>query len=191
MADAETLYRAKDVAAAMRISPAMLRRWAAAYEQLTGTPIRAHKSEGRTYSQEQLDTLLRAKQHLDQHNGMSVDTALQLAMGRTGLAVPLSQATAAGLSTAVLAEALAQAQGPLLAELQGMRSELAALRAELGSGARETSQGGQSSGAPSAELQGRAEKAAEPVQGSTAADGPMVRAARWLEQRLRGRGGAG
>jgi DNA-binding transcriptional MerR regulator len=182
---AQTVYGPRQVAEMLGLSTAMVRRYSLALEDIAGREIPVHKQRGRQFSQRDVDLLLEAKRSVDANAGLSIETALRLALGQTGLAVKIPQPPAPQLSPQVLAEALAQAQGPLLEELRGMRAELEQLRAQIGSqqglGARETGQVGQTSPPDTRQI------AAEPAQGSkTRRPGLFVRTAQRLEQWLRG-----
>lgn len=77
----EISYSAKQVAEALNISTAMLRRYALAYEELTGEEIHQVKRDGRKYTQEQLETFLRAKAFVESDPNMTVVWGLKAAMG--------------------------------------------------------------------------------------------------------------
>ncbi len=77
----EITYSAKQVAEALNISTAMLRRYALAYEELTGEEIRQVKRDGRKYTQGQLETFLRAKAFVESDPNMTVVWGLRAAMG--------------------------------------------------------------------------------------------------------------
>lgn len=125
----ETLYSPSYVAEQLGVSAPQVRRWAAALETVTGQPIRQQPRTGRAYTQRELATLLEAKRIASAASGMSAETALSIALGKTGMSVPLAKAERASeLSAEVLskalAEALAETQRPLLAELQEVNAKL-------------------------------------------------------------------
>jgi DNA-binding transcriptional MerR regulator len=164
MSETEQMYSAKEVATALGVGAAMLRRYAATYERLSGTEIQIHKRDGRLFTQEQLDTLLAARA-IVQRQDMSVDAALETVL--RGAEMPLAPRTVPSTSVDALAltEALrASVTEPLLNELQSIRAELEALRSDADRG-----------------------KQLEPSakQADTERHGLLVRLALWVERRLR------
>jgi hypothetical protein len=77
----EEVFTAREVASALGLAGAMLRRYAATYEELTGSEIGVHKREGRLFSRDQLDTLLKAR-NLVSTQGLSVRAAMQIAVAK-------------------------------------------------------------------------------------------------------------
>ena len=181
--EAETQHSAKRVASRLKISSGMLRRYALAYEEITSTVIKQHPRDGRQYSSEQVAALVRAKGYVNSNPGMSVDAALKLALGAsksdTVRPPELSQEARGGLNADAMQQAFSTALEPLLTELQALRvsnermtNEVVELRRDLNSPLQDAR------ALPSAPTTKEAPKAD---------DGPLVRAARWLEARLRGR----
>jgi hypothetical protein len=89
--EAEEVYNASRTGDLLNLGGAMLRRYAATYEALSGEEITIHKREGRLFSQEQVDTLLKARD-LVTTQGLSVRAAMQIALNSgsgSDLHVPL------------------------------------------------------------------------------------------------------
>lgn len=117
----EITYSAKQVAEALNISTAMLRRYALAYEELTGEEIRQVKRDGRKYTQGQLETFLRAKAFVESDPNMTVVWGLRAAMGEVD-AVSLPVPEPRGSDPAAFVEALREAvTAPLTEELRLLR----------------------------------------------------------------------
>lgn len=118
----EISYSARQVAEALNISTAMLRRYALAYEELTGDEIRQVKRDGRKYSQEQLEVFLRAKAFVASDPNMTVVWGLKAAMGEVD-AVSLPPAPEPRVNDpAAFVEALrAAVTAPLTNELRQLR----------------------------------------------------------------------
>ncbi len=79
MNEAEEVFNASRTGAMLNLGGAMLRRYAATYEELSGSEITIHKREGRLFTQEQVDTLLKARD-LVVTQGLSVRAAMQIAL---------------------------------------------------------------------------------------------------------------
>ncbi len=109
-----TVYTARQVSEALAVSTAMVRKYAATLEAITGEPVKQHPRDGRLYTREQLDALVTAKGFVGGNAGMSVDTALRIALGRAESAVKEPQAQPTDINTVAFAEAI-------LAELRGLR----------------------------------------------------------------------
>ena len=118
----EISYSARQVAEALNISTAMLRRYALAYEELTGEEIRQVKCDGRKYTQGQLETFLRAKAFVESDPNMTVVWGLKAAIGDVN-AVSLPPAPEPrGNDSAAFIEALRTAvTAPLTEELRLLR----------------------------------------------------------------------
>ncbi len=174
-----TVYTARQVSEALGVSTAMVRKYAAAYEAITGEPVKQHPRDGRLYTRDQLDTLVNAKGFVDGNAGMSVDTALRIALGRAETAVKEPQAQTT-INTAAFAEAiLAELRGLRVDkdELQALRDEVAALRLELT----------ETRALPPGATPDRIDRALEVEMHAEPEDSMMVKAVRWLERRLRGK----
>ena len=78
----ELTFSAKQAAARLGLSPAMTRRYAAAYEEVTGEPIKRHPRDGRQYTRQQLETMFRAKTFVESNARLSVEQALTMASGK-------------------------------------------------------------------------------------------------------------
>jgi hypothetical protein len=169
-----TLYTARQVSAALGVSTAMTRKYAATFEAITGEPIKQHARDGRLYTREQLDTLVTTKGYVDGNAGMSVETALKIALGRAETAV--KEPPGVGIDTVAFAEAI-------LAELRGLRLANERLLERLE--AVETRQ------LPSAAPPDPVDDAPEgkpvdiPVGSPDDPPGVFVKAARWLERAIR------
>lgn len=118
----EISYSAKQVAEALNISTAMLRRYALAYEEMTGEEIRQVKRDGRKYSQEQLETFLRAKAFVESDPNMTVVWGLKAAMGEVDAVSLPPVPEPRGSDPAAFVEALrAAVTAPLTEELRLLR----------------------------------------------------------------------
>jgi DNA-binding transcriptional MerR regulator len=130
MAQTEAVYSAKQVAQALGISSGMLRRYALAFEEITGEIIKQHPRDGRQYDADQLATLQRARAFVTANSGMSVDMGLRLAMGAAEQDVMTQPSINPQASPEALVEAFRRSQEPLLEKLSSIEAELQALRAE-------------------------------------------------------------
>lgn len=122
---------ARQLAGTMRLSGAMVRKYAQSYEAITGDRIAIIGRDGRQFTGPQRDALLRAKAFLDENPGMSVDAAMRAALGRVEIA---AKRPGGEQSIDLLVEALGKVAAPLQAELEGLReglAELPELRREL------------------------------------------------------------
>jgi hypothetical protein len=127
----EQVFTTAQVASSLRLGSAMVRKWAVALEKVTGEAIPLKGREGRQFSPAHFEAISKAKALVDTHNGLNIETALQMALGDSehGLApaaVP-GRIDHAAL-TAALAAAITKANEPLLAELRELRSELREVR---------------------------------------------------------------
>lgn len=164
MSETEQMYSAKEVATALGVGAAMLRRYAATYEKLTGSEIVTHKRDGRLFTQEQLDTLVAARAVV-QRQDMSVDAALETVLRSPETALAARAGAGASVDTLALTEALrASVTEPLLSELSSIRAELEALRR-------------------AADRDRQLEPSAKQVD--TEQHGPIVRFALWLEHTVK------
>lgn len=118
----EISYSAKQVAEALNISTAMLRRYAMAYEELTGEEIRQVKRDGRKYTQEQLETFLRAKAFVESDPNMTVVWGLKAAMGEVdAVSLPPAPEPRGGDPAAFVEALRAAVTAPLTEELRLLR----------------------------------------------------------------------
>ena len=146
----------------------MLRRYAQTLERITGADVPHTRRDGRQFTEAHVRTLLQCKALIDANSGLSVETALRMALsaGDGGLEHAVVPATTP--DALALADALRDAiTGPLVAELRELRREVQEL---------------QDRRPPPNELPDGV------PEGAAAGDGPLVRGARWLERLLRGRG---
>lgn len=122
------MYSAKEVAQALGVGAAMLRRYAATYERISGDEVEIHKRDGRLFTQKQLDTLLAARA-IVQRQDMSVDAALETVLRDGDAPLAVRAGVGAAVDTLAMVEALRTAvTDPLLSELQSIRTELAELK---------------------------------------------------------------
>lgn len=124
----EVTYTARQAADRLGLSVAMTRRYAAAFEEITGEPIRQHPRDGRQYRPDQLEVMLRAKAFVEANPRLSVFQALQLALGESPAVATPAVTEEPGGASGALAEALERS---LLPELRALREEVAGLRSEL------------------------------------------------------------
>jgi hypothetical protein len=172
-ANSEVMASTADVAKLLNVGGAMVRKWAIAYEQITGDRVRLRsKRDGREFSASQVDVIARAKRYVDRE-GVKVETALKMALGQTEL-VPaaLDPSAEDSGSLEVFKEFLArndETSQLLLQEIRGLREDLRQ------SQARELSQ-------PRAEKENSAQ-VTQPAKGETQ-HGLLVRLAMRLESLL-------
>jgi hypothetical protein len=126
--ESEQVFTTAQVAASLKLGPAMIRKYALALEGLTGKRIPLRGREGRQFSPENFNVISKAKALVDSNNGLSVDTALKMVLsGPENAADTLAAGRPSG-NTTELAEALtaaiAKGNEPLLAELRELRLEL-------------------------------------------------------------------
>jgi DNA-binding transcriptional MerR regulator len=186
MSEAEQVYSSRQVAALLGLGSAMLRRYAVSYEQVTGSQLQLDRRDGRIFTQTDVDVLSQARQ-LVATQGLPVDTAIKTALDKPELvSVPPVGAPAVNAEAlaAVLSQAITEAQRPLLSELQDMNQGLQALQAEV-----EALRLGQAEAKslPPGATPERIDRALEVEMLTEAEDGVMVKAARWLERRIKGR----
>ncbi len=170
-----TLLEAGAAAEQLGLSPSGLRRVAAIYEAVHGELPRKRDTKARLYPAEALERLTTARRLVEAEVYRSIGEALQ-ALER-GVPVDL---TAEPLEVApVRSQAVPnEALGVLLGELRGLREENAEIRAELRALRSEV---GELRRLPPASMVSRDDEPAV-----VEVEGPFVRAARWLERRLRG-----
>lgn len=129
MQDDSTVYSTKQVADRLGLGSAMVRKYAVALEKLTGSEIPLKRRDGRQFSAEHYSVIAHAKGLVDSNNGLSVETALKMALGtaETG-SDTLTPATGYGNSLELvdaLTAAVARGNAELLAELRQLRQDLA------------------------------------------------------------------
>jgi hypothetical protein len=212
--DAGLVSNTRQAAEALGVGTAMMRRYAQTLEEITGQEIPQTRRDGRQFSREHLDMLLHAKALVDSHNGLSVEAALRMATSPESAAqglpvgVPIGSIADSAALVAALQEAIT---APLVAELrelranrdevQALRDEVEALRSELAAAralpsaanAERIDQALEAEMLESQAPPARLDTGTDSGTGTVAddpgmADGPVVRAARWLERRFRGRG---
>jgi hypothetical protein len=172
MSKAETVTAAKDVATTLGVGRAMLNRYAATYEAVTGEKITISGRDGRLFSDSQVSVLIRAKNLVSNNHGLSVESALRAALaldpGGAELAVKGVQQSLGEEDKGQLVEALREAiTAPLVAELQALRREVAELRQER-------------------QLEPPKEPATKVEPKDREKHGVFVRFALWIEERFRG-----
>jgi hypothetical protein len=177
MADSEVVLSPGEAARVLGVSPSGLRRLAVVYGEVYGD---LHKDAGgtsRVWPREAVVRLQRARALLAAGQARSVRDALVAVEG--GAAPPVEMAAAGGDVAAALGmvatqlEAVLSSNRRLEAEVQALRSEVEGLRALPASERPRAVEGRPGGGESTGEASG-------------GADGLMVRAARWLERRLRG-----
>jgi hypothetical protein len=161
MDESQEVYSTKQLADSLKLGSAMVRKYAVALEKLTGEDIPLKRRDGRQFSREHFSIIARAKSLVDAHNGLSVDTALQMVAGKPessaeALAAPNTSGNTQELTEALTA-AIARGNEPLLAELRELRLELR-----------------------------QREQLALPKKDDEKKHGVFVRVALWIEERLRG-----
>jgi hypothetical protein len=181
MADAEVVLSPGEAARVLGVSPSGLRRLAVVYGEVFGELQKDAGGTSRVWPRDAVVRLQAARALMAAGQARSVRDALVAVEGgaspRVEVAVSGGDVTAALEMVAARLEAVLESNRRLEAEVAALRAEVAtggalpgAERAGEGAGVGDAAQ-------RSATGQGAAE--ASP-------DGPMVRAVRWLEQRLRG-----
>ena len=132
MPDDSTVYSTKQVADRLGLGSAMVRKYAVALEKLTGEEIPLKRRDGRQFGPEHYAVISHAKGLVDSNNGLSVETALKMALGtaETGsdALTPVSGYGSAPELIDALTAAVARGNEPLLAEVRGLRQDLAQLQ---------------------------------------------------------------
>ncbi len=170
--DDSTVYSTKQVADSLGLGSAMIRKYAVSLEKLTGADIPIKRRDGRQFGPEHYAVIAHAKALVDGNQGLSVETALKMALGTAeissdALAPAISYGNSPELVDALTA-AVARGNQELLAEVRQLRLDIA----RLGSSTlNETTQKETGSG----------EK-----QDDRQTHGLLVRAALWVEQWWRG-----
>ncbi len=198
MADAEVVLSPGEAARVLGVSPSGLRRLAVVYGEVYGDLHKEAGGTSRVWPQEAVVRLQQARALMAVGQARSVKDALMAVEGGASPRVEMAAAggdvaAALGMLAAQL-EAVLESNRRLEGEVAALRSEVESLRAlppgasaeridralevemlesmaapESSPAVREGRGGGESTGAALGE-----------------ADGPMVRAVRWLERRLRG-----
>jgi DNA-binding transcriptional regulator YiaG len=117
-----------DVAKLLGVGSAMVRKWAIAYEEITGDSVRLRsKRDGREFSASQVDIISRAKKYVDRE-GVKIDTALKMVLGQTEFVPTALDTSAEDLgSLEILKQFLArndETSQLLLQEIRGLREDL-------------------------------------------------------------------
>ncbi len=176
--EAEVVLNPGDVARRLGVSPSGLRRLAGVYAELYGELPKDSSGTSRLWSPMAVNRLEAARALMAAGQARSIKDAL-LAV-EDGAVPPVEVMAHDGRVEAALGvvaarlEAVLESNQRLEGEVAALRSEVAASRALPG--AERVQMAEQDSGAAEA-----------PAKGSAAADGPLVRTARWLEQIIRGR----
>jgi DNA-binding transcriptional regulator YiaG len=174
--ESEIMSSTADVAKLLGVGSAMVRKWAIAYEAVTGDSVRLRsKRDGREFSASQVDIISRAKKYVDRER-VKIDTALKMALGQADLVPTALDTSAEDLgSLEILKQFLArndETNQLLLEEIRGLREDLRL------SQARELNQ------QPAAKIK----NSAQVEQSSSAPDkhyGLLVKFSIWLESLLR------
>jgi hypothetical protein len=123
----EQLHTAREVAAELGLGAAMLPRYAATYEALSGDEITVHRRDGRLFTSSQLEVLLKARAFVMRTN-TDVETALKQALEQPVTGDTLTLETSSALSSATLLQALTDANKaatqPLLDEVRLLREQV-------------------------------------------------------------------
>lgn len=177
----EQLHTAREVATELGLGAAMLRRYASTYEAVSGDVITVHRRDGRLFTGEQLAVLRKARA-LVMRTNTDVETAIKTALEQpvTGDTVALAQSSALEFTTLLqaLTDANKAATKPLLDEMKLLREQVekqSTLIAELA----------EARALPPPATPERIDRAIKVEMQAASDDGLMVKAARWLERRLR------
>lgn len=153
------------------VSASGLRRLAPIYEEIHGELPRKPNSNNRLWPEEAVERLRDARRLVELGRCRTILEALRAL--ENGVSVeelemePVGRQTGSDMAVQQTLEVLLEKMAALHAEVAELRSEVAASRALPG-----------------------VERAGAVEGRSGSADGPLVRVARWLEQRVRGRGGS-
>ena len=177
----ENLYTAREVASELGLGAAMLRRYAATYETVSGDVITVHRRDGRLFTDVQVKVLSQARV-LVQKTSVDVETAVKQALDKPLQIAPvaLTQGSAPSSDALIAAFTAAQQQAnaPLLDELRGIRELLERLEATGQASLVEPETAAQVAQLDKAEATAR--ETAE-----TSKRGLIVRAALWVERVLK------
>jgi hypothetical protein len=128
--NSEIMLSTADVSKRLKVGSAMVRKWAIAYEKITGDKVKLRsKRDGREFSASQVDIISAAKKYVDDE-GVKVETALKIVLGQTELVSTALDASAEDSgSLEVLKEFLARTDKTnqlLLQEIKGLREDFKA-----------------------------------------------------------------
>jgi hypothetical protein len=126
--EGEAMSSTAAVAKLLGVGSAMVRKWAIAYEKITGDSVRLRsKRDGREFSASQVAVISAAKKFVD-YEGVKVETALKMVLGQAELVPTALDASAESSdSLEVLKEYLArndETNQLLLEEIRGLRQDL-------------------------------------------------------------------
>ncbi len=126
--DDSTVYSTKQVADSLGLGSAMIRKYAVALEKLTGKDIPLKRRDGRQFGPEHYAVIAHAKALVDGNQGLSVETALKMALGTAEISSDaLAPATGYGNSLELvdaLTAAVARGNQELIAEVRQLRQDL-------------------------------------------------------------------
>ncbi len=128
MPDDSTVYSTKQIADRLGLGSAMVRKYAVCYEKLSGSEIPLKRRDGRQFSAEHYAVISHAKALVDGNQGLSVETALKMALGTAeissdALTPAIDYGNAPELIDALTA-AVARGNAELLAEVRQLRQDL-------------------------------------------------------------------
>ncbi len=128
MPDDSTVYSTRQIADRLGLGTAMIRKYAVALEKLTGSDIPLKRRDGRQFGPEHYAVIAHAKALVDGNQGLSVETALKMALGTAeigadALAPPSAYGNSPELAEAITA-AIRAGNAELLAEVRGLRQDL-------------------------------------------------------------------
>ena len=128
MPDDNTVYSTKQVADSLGLGSAMVRKYAVALEKLTGKDIPLKRRDGRQFAHEHYTIIAQAKSLVDSNNGLSVETALRMALGTAEIGANALTPPGAYGNSSEIAEAITAAiragNAELLAEVRGLRQDM-------------------------------------------------------------------
>ncbi len=180
--EAEVVLSPGEAARRLGVSPSGLRRLAGVYGEVYGDLPKDSSGTSRIWPQKAIVRLEAARALLSAGQARSIRDALLAVEG--GAASPVEIMAHDGRVEAALGVVAAQLEAVLNSNRR-LEAEVAALRLEVeGLRALPASEW-------AAAVLGNDGAAESPGEAEGASDGPMVRAVRWFEQRLRGRGGVG
>lgn len=127
---------AGEVAARLGVKSGMVRRYALAFEGVTGIALEVDSVRGRLYPLPVVETLEAARAYLLAHPGESVEGALRAVTGQADEGAAQSPARVPSILTpaelkAALFEMLGEAQAPVLAALEEERERGRLMQAEM------------------------------------------------------------